>query len=319
MRNSIIIFISAVFLAAPQAVCAQSGSSVMPFLLMDSDARTAGMAGAGAILPDNPSAALHNAAAILTGERSGGAAVSAGPWNTAFDAADVLCSAGGYWNIDGRNGIVAAVRYVPGDKIALTDDWGYPAGEAHPYDLAAEIGYARGFGEHFSAALTARYLRSDLGLGEAPMQGVSFDLAGVYRHGIAFRDGAQWSVGLKIADLGPSVKSGTGAGYALPMRATASGHVRLPFSEDHVLNVVADIGCRFSPASFEAAAGAEYVFLRHGIVRAGFHAGDALSGGNYAAAGCGFIAGPVSCSASWRFAGDGPLDNTICFTLALLL
>lgn len=319
MRNTITIMVTMVLFAASQAVFAQSGSPVMPFLLMDPDARTAGMAGAGDILPDNPHAVRHNAAAILSGEHTGGAAVSAGPWKRDFNVMDVLYAASGYWNIDGRNGMYAGVRYVPGNEIALSDDWGYPSGTARPYDLAAEAGYARGFGEHFTVALTGRYLRSDLGLGEDPIQGVSFDLAGVYRHGIAFRDGAQWSVGLKLADLGPAVKSSSGTACVLPMRMTVSGHVKLPFSEDHVLNLAADVGCRFSPSSFEAAAGAEYVFLRHGIVRAGYHAGDALSGGNYAAAGCGFIAGPVSCSASWRFAGDGPSDSTFCFTLALLL
>ena len=319
MRNTVTITISAVMLFAAQMLTAQSVSPAMSFVLMDPDARTAGMAGAGAILPDNPSAVSHNAAAVLTGERSIGAAVSAGPWNTRFDTADVLFSASGYWNMDDRNGIVAGVRYVTGGEIALTDDWGYPAGTARPYDLAAEVGYARGFGKHVSASLTARYLRSDLGLGDAPMQGVSFDIAAVYRYGIAFRDRSQWSVGVKLADLGPKVRAGEGTGYPLPMRAVASGCVVLPFSANHVLNVAADIGCRFSPVAFEAAAGVEYVFLRHGIVRAGYHAGDALTGGNHAAVGCGFIAGPVRCDASWRLAGDGPLDDTFCFTLALLL
>ncbi len=319
MRNTITIFISAVLLGAAQALPAQSVSPALTFVLMDSDARTAGMAGAGALLPDNPSAVRHNAAAVLSGERSVGAAVSAGPWNSRFDTADVLYSASGYWNIDDRNGIVAGVRYIAGDEIALTDDWGYPAGTASPYDLAAEIGYARGFGKHIRASLTARYLRSDLGLGDAPMQGLSFDIAAVYHGRAGFRDGASWSVGVKLADLGPKVRAGEGTGYPLPMRAVASGCVVLPFSANHVLNVAADIGCRFFPVAFEAAAGVEYVFLRHGIVRAGYHAGDALTGGNHAAVGCGFIAGPVRCDASWRLAGDGPLDDTFCFTLALLL
>lgn len=320
MQKTVTIFLSVMLLGICHTVTARSGSYAMPFLLMDADARTAGMAGAGAILPDSPSAIWHNAASVIGGGRSAGAGLFSGPWNTDFDGADVMHGAAGYWNIDGRNAILAGVRYVAGAKSVLMDSYGFPAGTACPYDLAAEAGYARGFGRHFSVALTARYLHSDFGLGTDPLRGVSFDAAAVYRHAVAFRDGAQWSVGLRFADLGtllqPSGRS------CLPMRCIASGCVNLPFSPRHVLNLAADAGYRFSPSAFEAAAGAEYVFLKHGIVRAGYHLGHALAAGNYAAVGCGFTAGPVRCNASWRFGGvkSGPPGNyAFCFSLELLL
>ena len=102
----------------------------------------------------------------------------------------------------------------------------------------------------------------------------------------------------------PSKAPFSGSSSRLPVRAGAGGYIRLPFSSDHVLNLAADLEYRFSASAFEAAAGAEYVFLKHGI---------------RAAVGCGFIAGPVRCDAAWRFAGQGPLGNTLCLTVGLLL
>ena len=201
MRNSITIFIASIIVAAAQPVYAQSGGQAMPFVLLDADARTAGMAEAGGILPDNPSAVRHNAAAVLAGEHKAGLDLAAGPWNTDFDMSEVLYAASGYWNIDGRNGILAGVRCISGEDIVLTDEWGYYVGTAHPYDFAIEAGYARGFGEHFSVALTVMYMQSDLGIGEGPMRGVSFDAAGVYRHSAGFLD-SQKSEGYSNSKMG---------------------------------------------------------------------------------------------------------------------
>lgn len=302
----------------PETGFARSGSWSMPFLLMDADARTTGMAGSGSILQDSPSAIWHNAASVVGGEVKAGAGLFSGPWNSAFDGNDVMYGVAGYWNIDSRNALLGGVRYVSGAETVLTDDWGFPYGTACPYDIAAGIGYARGFGKHFSVSLTATYLHSDLGIGDRPLTGVSFDAAAVYRHGIASRKGAQWSVGLRLADIGTLLSSPDGS---LPVRCAVSGGVKLPFSPQHVLNLAADAAFRFSPSAFEAAAGAEYVFLKHGIIRAGYHAGQALASGNYAAVGCGFIAGPVRCNASWRFGGDrqGLYGDMFCFSVELLL
>ena len=70
------------------------------------------------------------------------------------------------------------------------------------------------------------------------------------------------------------------------------------------------------------AAGAEYTFFRHGVVRGGYHFGQKNKGtGNYASLGCGFIAGPVRCDAAWRFGGNkfNPLNDTFLFSVGFLL
>ena len=128
MQKTVTIFLSVMLLGICHTVTARSGSYAMPFLLMDADARTAGMAGAGAILPDSPSAIWHNAASVIGGGRSAGAGLFSGPWNTDFDGADVMHGAAGYWNIDGRNAILAGARYVAGAKSVLMDSYGFNRG-----------------------------------------------------------------------------------------------------------------------------------------------------------------------------------------------
>lgn len=162
----------------------------MPFLGMGTDARTAGMAGAATAVADNPLAVYTSAALSLVGERHAGAALFAGPWNTAFDSANVLYGAGGFYSPDSRNALLAGVRYFRGPSVGLTDEQGFPAGTARPHDLSAEVGYGRRIGRNLALSLTARYARSDQGFGEKPMQGVSFDIGAAYRGTLRAVEGA---------------------------------------------------------------------------------------------------------------------------------
>lgn len=68
----------------------------MPFLGLETNARTAGMAGAATAVTDNPLAVYTNAALSLIGERHAGGTLFSGPWNTAFDSANVLYGVGDF-------------------------------------------------------------------------------------------------------------------------------------------------------------------------------------------------------------------------------
>ena len=305
---------------AAQAQTADAG--IMPFLGMETDARTAGMAGAATAVADNPLAIYANAALSLVGERHAGAALFTGPWDTAFDGADVLYGAGGFYSPDSRNALLAGVRYFRGPRVGLTDEQGFPAGTARPCDLSAEIGYGRRIGRNLALSLTARYARSDQGFGEKPIQGVSFDIGAAYRGTLRTVEGARWIVGLRLADIGPDVKASDGKRYGLPTRGALGGSLHLPFRPNHVLGVALDLGHQFRGGITGLAAGVEYTFFRHGVVRGGYHLGQQDKGtGNYASLGCGFIAGPVRCDAAWRLGGDkfNPLNDTFLFSVGFLL
>lgn len=175
---------SATFLFATGGYAAQAQTTdagIMPFLGLETNARTAGMAGAATAVTDNPLAVYANAALSLIGERHAGGTLFSGPWNTAFDSANVLYGVGGFYTPDSRNSLLAGVRYFRGPSVGLTDEQGFPAGTARPQDLSAEVGYGHRIGRNLAFSLTVRYVRSDQGFGEKPMQGVSFDIGAAYR------------------------------------------------------------------------------------------------------------------------------------------
>ena len=118
------------------------------------------------------------------------------------------------------------------------------------------------------------------------------------------------------------MKASYGERYGLPTRGSLGGSLHLPFRPNHVLGIALDLGHQFRGGITGLAAGAEYTFFRHGVVRGGYHFGHKNKGaGNYASLGCGFIAGPVRCDAAWRFGGNkfNPLNDTFLFSVGFLL
>lgn len=295
----------------------------MPFLTMETDARSAGMAGAGVSQSDNPWAIYHNAATSTLGEGRLGAGIFAGPWTTGFETSNVLYGVGGFYKLGSKNSILAGFRYMPGPEVGLMDDLGIPTGTTRSKDMALDVGYARKIGKNFGLSLTARWMMSDQGFGDPAANGFAVDIGAVYSHGLSWFEGAQWSAGFRLADIGPKVKMSDGERYALPGRAALGGSLTLPFTANHILACAVDLGYQFQPAgAFVTSLGAEYTFLKHGVVRGGYHIGSSSKGpGNYATLGCGFIAGPVRCDAAWRFGGDraNPHNNTFIFSLGFSL
>lgn len=75
-------YFSATFLFATGGYAAQAQTTdagIMPFLGLETNARTAGMAGATTAVADNPLAVYANAALSLIGEGHAGGALFSGP------------------------------------------------------------------------------------------------------------------------------------------------------------------------------------------------------------------------------------------------
>lgn len=122
-------YFSATFLFATGGYAAQAQTTdagIMPFLGLETNARTAGMAGATTAVADNPLAVYANAALSLIGEGHAGGALFSGPWNTTFNSANVLYGAGDFYTPDSRNALLAGVRYFRGPSVGLTDEQGFP-------------------------------------------------------------------------------------------------------------------------------------------------------------------------------------------------
>ncbi|MDR0907254.1 MAG: PorV/PorQ family protein [Rikenellaceae bacterium] len=319
----ILIALSLATFTAVRAEAQVGQTGIMPFLGMETGARVAGTAGAGVSLADNPMALYNNAATSLIGEGKVGAGVFAGPLASGLKTRSMLYGATGFYRLSDSNSILAGVRYLAGAPIEMMDEQGFPAGVAHSTDLSVDVGYARRVGKNFVLSLSTRWIMSDYGFGDPTTNGFAFDLGAVYSHSLGWVEGASWTLGGCVADVGPHVKSFNGAKYSLPGRAAIGGSLALPFSYNHALVCALDLDYKFQPTNILGVSlGAEYTFLGHGVIRAGAHLGSPKRGiGSYATFGCGFIAGSIHCDVAWRAMADrsNPLNNTFIVSVGFLL
>jgi len=275
-------------------------------LLNPVNPRAAGMGMAAAAVNDNPFGIFGNAAANLFSEKSLGVGYSYNPWTPEMVKGAASHALGAYYNIDGNNGLSFGFRYGNNGKAA----------GVNPADITVSLAYTRRIVDNFAISLTARYINANSYKMDdhKAANGVAFDLGFYYNNTIDSFFGSTWAVGLNVSNLGPELKL-DGLHYTMPAYATLGGSIDMPFSVNHRLMAAVDFGYTFMPsdaASFIASVGAEYNFLRYGIVRAGYHYGDELSmGGSYGTFGLGVKVGPVRVDASYWLAGkDSPVKNT---------
>ena len=135
---------------------------------------------------------------------------------------------------------------------------------------------------------------------------VAFDLGVLYKCEINDWEGAGWSVGLHVSNLGPKINYLTSKD-ALPATVKVGGAADLPFLQMHKLTLTADLGYRLSPADVQAlsvSAGAEYAWRELVMLRGGYHCGDKKKGdASYATAGAGVEYAGVRLDFAWLFAG----------------
>lgn len=323
------LFILAILLPSA-GIRTEAQNGVLPFLDMEVNARTAGMSGAGSVCRDNPLALYANMAAALGGDNIAGGAIFAGPWRTSFAGADVVYGGSAFYRPGRKNFISAGFRYISGEKMTIMDENGYMQGYMRPVDWALDFGYGRLFGDKWSVALNARWVRSDAGYGEGASDVAIFALHGAYLGSFHDVKRGNWTAGLSVKGLGTPLKS-NGVSNMLPIDVTAAGNVEILWGKKHSLSFSADLDLRVIPSmAFSAAVGAEYMFLRHGVVRAGYcayfsriHDGiqsysNAYDG--YASIGCGLVFGPFRCDVAWRFHNDrsNPLNASSVFSVSLL-
>lgn len=293
-------------------------TGVVNFLTITADARNAAMGGAGVALAGGDNAIFTNAAsAVADEERIGGADYTFAPWMRDYSTGYSLHTLGGFYKPDDRSAILAGFRYFNYPKITSTENTQF----IRPKELAAEVGYAREIIRNFSASATFRYIYSDMGsIGDAEgASTVAFDLGLFYKKGFSRMEGASWTAGVQVSNLGPKLKY-LESRESLPAMAKLGGSVDLPFSVSHRLVLTADLGYRMMPSDINAlsvSAGAEYTLVEHFMFRGGYHYGDKEKGDNsYATLGAGMNRYGGHIDFAWLFAGDNCLfRNTFWVTL----
>ena len=195
---------------------------------------------------------------------------------------------------EGKHGFSVGFRHYKDADFHWQD-----GAEDHARAWNVEAAYFRNVAKNLSLSLTLRYLQAKAYKNADSKGSVSVDLGASYHRSMGILDEmASWTIGFQAANLGSKLD-----GQKLP--AGLGGAIDLPFSMDNRLQVALDFNYLL-PSEYrhlQAGIGAEYNFLKYGIIRGGYHFGDNDKGtGNYGTLGCGINFWPIRADFSYALA-----------------
>jgi len=186
----------------------------LPFLRIVPDAAAGSMGDTG-IATDNGNNAMHfNASKLPFMSKARGMSVTYTPWLTNIGLTDVfLMYLSGYMKLDELQAVAASIRFFSLGDINFTDVQGGDAGSGKPREWEVAIAYSRKLTNNFAAALSAKYMLSDLASGQVVdgfeiAQATSFaaDLSFTYNNDIQVGVyDSRIRVGMGISNIGAKV------------------------------------------------------------------------------------------------------------------
>jgi hypothetical protein len=224
-RKSSIFLLSsmAVFLVAGKVKAQQEIRAIttaVPFLLIAPDSRAGGMGDAGvATTPDANSTHWNPAKLAFIDEKEKmGFSLSYIPWLRALVPDINLSYLSGFYRIDQEQVIGASLFYSSLGSITFTDEGGAVLGDYRPNEFAFDVAYSRKLSDYFSAGLAARYIYSNLTMGQfigsvatRPGMSIAADVSAFYTNPDIEIGGtpATISAGLNIANVGAKMSYST--------------------------------------------------------------------------------------------------------------
>lgn len=293
----------------PTLLLAQ-GTVNAAFLEFTPNAQSLGMAGTGLAVTNNGSTAIfHNPSTIAFSQELLGGTYSYSHLKSGF----AMHSASLFYRMgrDGRQGFSLGYLYAKQPSLLTTD--------YRPYTWVLEGSYFKSVSKNLALSLTMKYLQGKGSEQSDLKRSGCLDFGMSYHKNMALLDEyASWTVGFQAANLGFKFD-----GNALPARLGVGGAIDLPFSLNHALQVALDLNYVMPDIyrHFQAQVGAEYTFLKYGVVRAGYHLGDKEKGtGSYGTVGCGVHYWPIRADFSYVLGkNDCLLKNSWLISLGVAL
>lgn len=244
MMKKYIFYLLAVCFALPAG--GQTVTTAVPFLTVNPDVRSAGMGSIGVAARPDVWAAFSNAARYAFMEKQAGMAFSYTPWMKELVEGQNLYALAAFYRPDSKSAVAVSVRYFTLPEFAFWNEQGEMLGSTSPSDFALDAAYTRRFGNHFSAALAIRYIRSGVGEevdggGDVEADGaVAGDLSFYYVSGLQCGESrGNWRLGLQLANLGTKISS-YGSDTYLPASLKLGGSADLALKERHTISVGVD-------------------------------------------------------------------------------
>lgn len=225
--------------------------TAVPFMTITPDSRAGGMGDVGvASEPDINSQYWNNAKYVFM-ESQGGVALSYTPWLRRLINDINLAYLAGFYKIDEKQVVSAALRYFSLGQIIFTDNYGTPQGIYVPNEFAIDAGYSRLLTDNFSGGIVFRFIRSDLTGGQSVGGGeskaamaIAGDLGFFYRKPdlrLGSKD-AILGLGVQIANMGNKVSYTTDQEKSfLPINMRLGGALTINMDDYNSISLMADV------------------------------------------------------------------------------
>jgi len=216
MKKIYLVFISVFSLSQVQAQTYNTQNRVIttgvPFLLINADARAAGMGDMGAASSTDVFSQQHNPAKYAFAEDQQGVGISYTPYLTSIANDISLSQLNYYYKLNERSAFAASLRYFGLGDIELRDTYEDVGRVVSPNELSLDVSYALKLDQKFSMAVAGRYIRSALkvpnGNNDASAANAfAFDIAAFYQsEEVAYKKfNGRWRAGLTLQNLGPKI------------------------------------------------------------------------------------------------------------------
>lgn len=187
--------------------------TAVPFLLINPDARLGGMGDAGMALGKDNNALASNPSKIAYIDYISGLSLSYSPRMKSLADNISLLYGSGIYKLNNNTFIGSSIRYISLGEFELTDSDSQPLGVFSPNEVAADVTYAKRFGESFSLGTTVRYIYSGLEKANIydnsqPGSGSSFavDISALYTNNtILLGKDAIVSFGANVSNIGTKI------------------------------------------------------------------------------------------------------------------
>jgi len=220
MKNYVLTLITLVLYSISNAqttIIPQQDSRVIttavPFLLIASDARAAGMGDNGVATSADANSQQWNPAKYTFSLAKSGIGVSYTPYLSKL-VNDIFLANATYFNrLDERSAFGVSFKYFSLGEIEIVQDEFSQALIEKPNELTIDASYALRLADQFSMAVALRYLRSDLRIqavdpNASSASSIGVDITGYYQsEEQAFSDfNGRWRGGFAIQNIGPKIK-----------------------------------------------------------------------------------------------------------------
>ncbi|MDX1665937.1 MAG: type IX secretion system outer membrane channel protein PorV [Saprospiraceae bacterium] len=195
--------------------CTNTINTAVPFLRIVPDARAGAMGNAGVATTADPNAMHFNSSKLAFADNDLGISATYTPWLRALGLNDVyLAYLSGYYKLDDLQAVGFGLRYFSLGNIQFTDENGEPLTTGRPNEFEIAASYARKLSDNFSAAMTAKFIYSNLAAGQTVPGGETIevgtagaaDISFTYKSEIDLNNAdSDFTVGLALTNIGSKI------------------------------------------------------------------------------------------------------------------